>query len=202
MVNVVAENGGDATCVTNSCQTENGATSYTLSNNNLLGFAFFSYGNVSSAVGHAHYVTVNGIDPIGFGGTLPTCPTASLPCLPNFSAINNGDYPYWNIVRMTTTGENGLVQSGTFPNYVCGPSAGACLMEVAVQNELNVIEDLTPLGDMNVFRSHYAASAAPHNGNISTLPEAGGDVGGAIFSIQADIDNHTNYGVEILTQKQ
>jgi hypothetical protein len=52
------------------------------------------------------------------------------------------------------------------------------------------IPDFVPINRLAVFRSHYEQSGvSPKNGNTrGTSPEAGGDMGGAVFTKQADLD--------------
>lgn len=197
MVNVVAENGGDSNCTTGACATVAPAASFTIANNALLGYTFFSYGNVKPAVGDAKYLTVDGVDPIGTGGVLPTWPATPT----NFTNINNGSYPLWNILRVTTSGQDGyVIPSGSFKGD-CGPSAGVCLMVQSVQTEIGVIPDLTPLSAMTVFRSHYTATLPGHNGYKTNTPEEGGDVAGAVLTIQSEKDSLADFNAEQLTLK-
>jgi hypothetical protein len=63
-----------------------------------------------------------------------------------------------------------------------------------------------------VFHSHFSptgvpfpadgggAPTGPHNGNV--WPEDGGDVGGEVFTNQADLDYHTDTGAELLSLKK
>lgn len=200
MVNVVAENSGDSNCKHEACATLDG--DFTTANDDLLGYAFFSYGNVgpvytncSNSNGCVKYLTVNGVDPLGFGGVLPDgCSTP--PCTTtNFTNISNGTYPLWNILRTTTSGELGFVKSGTLPgSFVCGPTASVCLMINAVASEISgVINDLDPLANMTVFRSHYTATLPGHNGFKTGVAEEGGDVAGARLSDQSEVDFDSDF---------
>ena len=65
------------------------------------------------------------------------------------------------------------------------------------------IEDFVPATDMLVFRSHYpqvvqdnGVGYQPHNGFITNVFESGGDVGGAVITVQSELDyiNDTNPG--------
>ena len=186
-----------------------------------IGYAFFSFGNVNPIGGSAgvgRYVTLDGVDPInqGYGtyvsdgvtygpGQLPLC---LAPCtaaggtsLPN---VRNGSYGAWSIIRAVTdsTGVN-------FTNTQA--------LVTAAQNEVNnttadfvpfVCKDTTGLctGEpgLNVFHSHFTPSGiagAPHNGNV-TATEVGGDVHGAVFTDQADLDFHTDTGKELVSIRQ
>ena len=186
-----------------------------------IGYAFFSFGNVnpiggSSGVGR--YVTLDGVDPINqsygtyvsdgvtYGpGQLPLC---LAPCtapggtsLPN---IRNGSYGAWSIIRAVTdsTGANltntqALVTAAQnevnnttadFVPFVCTNTTGLCTGEPG----------------LNVFHSHFTPTGiagAPHNGNV-TSTEVGGDVHGAVFTDQADLDYHTDTGKELVSIRQ
>jgi hypothetical protein len=186
-----------------------------------IGYAFFSFGNVnpiggSSGVGR--YVTLDGVDPfnLGYGpytfdsvnyapGQLPVC---TAPCiqpggasLPN---VRNGSYGAWSIIRAVTdsTGVNlthtqALVTAAQnevnnttadFVPFVCTDTTGLCAGEPGLL----------------VFHSHFTPAGiagAPHNGNV-TATEVGGDVHGAVFTNQADLDYHTDTGLELLKIRQ
>jgi hypothetical protein len=186
-----------------------------------IGYAFFSFGNVNPIGGSAgvgRYVTLDGVDPInqGYGtyvsdgvtygpGQLPLC---LAPCtaaggtsLPN---VRNGSYGAWSIIRAVTdsTGVNftntqALVKAAQnevnnttadFVPFVCTDTTGLCTGEPG----------------LNVFHSHFTPSGvagAPHNGNV-TATEVGGDVHGAVFTDQADLDFHTDTGKELVSIRQ
>jgi hypothetical protein len=186
-----------------------------------IGYAFFSFGNVNpigGSTGVGRYVTLDGVDPInqGYGtyvsdgvtygpGQLPLC---LAPCtaaggtsLPN---VRNGSYGAWSIIRAVTdsTGVNftntqALVKAAQnevnnttadFVPFVCTDTTGLCTGEPG----------------LNVFHSHFTPSGvagAPHNGNV-TATEVGGDVHGAVFTDQADLDFHTDTGKELVSIRQ
>ena len=186
-----------------------------------IGYAFFSFGNVNpigGAAGVGRYVTLDGVDPINaaYGtyvsdgvtyapGQLSLC---SAPCvlaggtsLPN---VRNGSYGAWSIIRAVTdaTGVN---------------ATNTQALVTAAQNEVNnttadfvpfVCKDTTGLctGEpgLHVFHSHFTpagVAGAPHNGN-TTSTESGGDVHGAVFTNQADLDFHADTGLELLKIRQ
>jgi hypothetical protein len=157
---------------------------------NALGYAFFSFGNVSSAVTTAKYVTVDGVDPLFAnytGGTLPTC-TAPCPGQVTFTNVINGSYPIWNVLRVTT---NTPVPTGI-----------ASLISAA-QTQIANIPDFVPYNSLQVFRSHYNQDGVTgRNGHISRSIESGGDMGGAVLTVQADDDNITDTGLELTQLKQ
>jgi hypothetical protein len=186
-----------------------------------IGYTFFSFGNVNpiaGASGHGRYVTLDGVDPINLGygtyvsdsvtyapGQLPSC---IAPCtavggtsLPN---VRNGSYPAWTIIRAVTdsTGTNltntkALIAAAQnevnnttadFVPYVCTDTTGLCTSEPGLA----------------VFHSHFAIAGIatkPHNGNTSAA-EAGGDVGGGVFTIQADKDYNTDTALELTGIRQ
>src|SRR6202158_2646174 len=183
-----------------------------------VGYAFFSFGNVNpigGTSGVGRYVTLDGVDPINIGygpyvsdgvsygpGQLPLC---LAPCaatggtsLPN---VRNGSYGAWSIIRAVTdaTGVN---------------ATNTQALVTAAQNEVNnttadfvpfVSTDTTGLctGEpgLHVFHSHFTpagVAGAPHNGNV-TATEVGGDVHGAVFTNQADLDYHTDTTKELVS---
>jgi len=188
---------------------------------NGIAYAFFSYGNVSKftgPTGTVRYVTVDGVDPfnatygtntfqsVTYGpGQLPAC---NAPCpLPNgtsYPNVRNGSYPIWSIIRIITdnsgpnkTNAQALITAAQaevnskvpdFVPFVCTTSGSKCNGEPG----------------LTIFRSHYkitAITTAPHNGNTSAA-EAGGDLGGGVFPIQADKDFNTDTGKELTGYRQ
>jgi hypothetical protein len=186
-----------------------------------IGYAFFSFGNVNpigGASGVGRYVTLDGVDPInqGYGsyvsdgvtyapGQLPLC---AAPCtapggtsLPN---VRNGSYGAWSVIRAVTdaagnnlTNTQALVTAAQnevnnttadFVPFVCKDTTGLCTGEPG----------------LHVFHSHFTptgVAGAAHNGNV-TSTESGGDVHGAVFTDQADLDYHSDTGKELLSIRQ
>jgi hypothetical protein len=179
--------------------------------NDSLGYTFWGYGNIKSGNGSAptqdRYLTVDGVDPIlsSYGslsglaaGTVPTCTAASYtgtcPFTLTFPNVANGSYPIWSIYRAvvpagvssTATGTNGLIYS---------------VIQAAITAS-STAADFVPVNEMQAFHSHYTqAGVAPSNG-FSTAAEAGGDAGGAVYTIQADLQHVADYSTEILNVKQ
>jgi hypothetical protein len=186
-----------------------------------IGYTFFSFGNVNpigGASGHGRYVTLDGVDPLnqGYGsyvsdgvtygpGQLPLCVAPCIAAggtsLPN---VRNGSYGAWSIIRAVTdsTGVNltntqALVTAAQnevnnttadFVPFVCTDNTGLCTGERG----------------LHVFHSHFTptgVAGAPHNGN-TTSTESGGDVHGAVFTNQADLDYHTDTGLELVKIRQ
>ena len=155
-----------------------------------IGYAFFSFGNVKSLVATGKYLAVDGVDPLYdhhsvSNGVLPTC-TAPCPGVLTFPNIVNGSYPIWNVLRVATLSPT--------------PSGVSALVSAA-QKEVASIPEIVPIAQLHVFRSHYLqAGVLPSNGHLKA--EAGGDVGGAVFTVQADLDNITDTGKELTGFRQ
>lgn len=160
------------------------------SNGNVLGYSYWSTGNFASVVNSTRYLTVDGIDPLYAsyaGGFFPTC-TAPCPGLVQFTNVLNGSYPIWSVFRVVST-----------PKV----PAGVAALITAAQAQTANIPDFVPFNQLTVFRSHYALSGRPaSNGTISGIPESGGDLGGAVFPVQADLDFYAETGKELTGYRQ
>jgi hypothetical protein len=158
-----------------------------------LGYAFWSTTNFSKVTSTTKYLTVDGVDPLfptylQSNGVFPVC-TAPCPGLIPFANIANGSYAAWNILRVVTA------QPITTPvkNLIAQAQVQAA----------DVTPDFLPLTALQVFRSHFLQSGkAPANGLIASRPESGGDVGGAVFTNQADLDFFADTGKELVGMKQ
>jgi hypothetical protein len=156
---------------------------------NSLGYVLFSFGNVSPIVSTARYVTVDGIDPLYASYTSGALPTCTVPCPGEVTYPNliNGSYPIWSIIT--------VVSAKPVP-------AGITSIITAAQTQVANIPDFVPFSSLEVFRSHYTQDGvAPNNGHTRTA-ESGGDMGGAVFTIQADLDNITDTGEQLVNKKQ
>jgi hypothetical protein len=168
-----------------------------------LGYAFWGTGNFASATNlNAKYLTVDGVDPIQEvydSGVLPVSTNGLLGNV-TFSNVKNGSYPIWTKLRLVTTG------AGT----------GANTLAAAAQNYVSpTTPDFVPLSQLLVVRSHFAppfnsgsgydgsfpssgGTNVPQNGsnvcNAGSSPEAGGDVGGLVVTLQAEGDFCTDTG--------
>ncbi|MGB8541889.1 MAG: substrate-binding domain-containing protein [Candidatus Acidiferrales bacterium] len=195
---------------------------------NQIGYTFFSFGNIKPAVGLAKYLLVDGVDPLfanasqnpGGVGVLPTCtaPCAGAVTLTN---IANGSYPIWNILRVVTTGTLGATTS----SGACESGATVCQMVAASQAAYAQIPDLVPFASMEAFRSHQtikdnSVNFTQHNGfkhyaGLANTPcgfapisgaaiqyECGGDVSGARYLIQEELDANTDTNAEIVGFEQ
>lgn len=145
-----------------------------------IGYTFFSFGNVSSLVGKAKYLTVNSVDPLYSNngnpngtGALPTCTTP--PCKLTFPNISNGTYPLWNVARVITASPE--------------PSGIGSLLSDAELQAKNEISDFLPI-PLQVLRSHFTDPGqfnTPADGLLCTgEQEVGGDVGGLILTTGQD----------------
>jgi hypothetical protein len=129
---------------------------------------------------------VDGVDPLFAnyaGGFIPTC-TIPCPGVVQFTNVLNGSYPIWNVLRVST---NKKVPAGV-----------AALIAASQSAVINVSPDYVAFSQLNVFRSHFSRpqSKKTSNGHISGVPEAGGDVGGCVITVQADLDSVTDTGKE------
>jgi hypothetical protein len=162
----------------------------TTANGNVLGYTFWSTGNFSSVVGTTRYLTVDGVDPLYpsyAGGSFPTC-TAPCPGLVTFTNILNGSYPIWTTYRVVTAAKV--------------PAGVTALIAAAQTQAANTVPDFVPLSQMTVFRSHYSLSGRIPSNGYGTTKESGGDLGGAVFPIQADLDYLADTGLELTGYKQ
>jgi hypothetical protein len=156
-----------------------------------LGYAFWSFGNFAPVLTTAKYVTVDGIDPLKqsyLNGQFPSCSNPPCPGVVTFPHLKDGTYPIWSLLRFVTVSP---IPSGIQQLYN------------AVLTEAGQIPDFVPANQLAVFRSHYNQSGVTgSNGIITGMPEAGGDMGGAVFNIVNDKDYFADTGTEILGQLQ
>jgi hypothetical protein len=151
----------------------------TAANGDALGYAFWSVGNLGGQSPNIRYLQVDGVDPINLSyvdGTLPTC-TAPCPGIVSFANVSSGDYPVWSTLRLVT--------------FKKVPPGVTALITTAQDQVVNIYPDFLPLSAMGVLRSHYKQSGifgANGSGGACTFAETGGDVGGAVISIQGDQD--------------
>jgi hypothetical protein len=153
-----------------------------------IGYAFWSEGNFN-AVTNMKYLTVDGVDPIldtYAGGTLPQGTALGNVTL---SHVADGSYPIWSEIR--------------FVSYAGGLSAAQNLASLA-QAQVTfgpgaTQPDFIPAPQLNVFHAHFAPSFVNFSSTnfasdgtrvcgTGSNPEAGGDVGGLVFSLQAGGD--------------
>lgn len=137
-----------------------------------IGYAFFSFGNVSKIAGNTDfgYLTLNGVDPLNatYGtGELPTTGTIST----LFSHVKDGTYPAWSDLRIVTNAAGETIASNLATQIISDINDG------------NQLPDFLPYSStLDLYRAHYSnsfTSGAPSNG-LSGAAENGGDVDGCI----------------------
>ena len=179
-----------------------------------IGYSFWSFGNMKPAAGKGHYLTVDNVDPLfnlptdnaAGAYNIPTCSAPPCGVIP-FTHINDGSYPLWSLLRVVT--------------FKVAPTAVSQLVNTEItQSNTDQLDDYQPLLDgsgnlsLFVFRSHYKQSAInPLNGHktctsfspptgTGCLIDAGGDMGGAIVTVQADVDSFADFGTELIGVRQ
>ncbi len=155
-----------------------------------LGYAFWSAGNFAGATAsNDKYLTVDGVDPIQEVWSDGLVPTSGNDLLGNVSLshVKDGSYPIWSIVRLVSD------TSGVGFNAVQTLIADA-------GNFLSPSQpDFVPISALPIVRSHFApptvnfpssaGTNTPANGDgPGANAEAGGDVGGMVYTQQADGD--------------
>jgi len=147
-----------------------------------IGYTFWSFGNLT--ISNTKYLTLDGVDPIrdsyvdGSAPTLDGSGNCVNPC-PTLSHVSDGTYPAWSILRAVTDNAS--------------PAPGLAQLITDAQNHLSTRPDFVGLSSLKVFRSHFTLeSVTGDNGNgaggTCDSTEAGGDVGGAVYTKQADGD--------------
>ncbi|HXA00150.1 MAG TPA: hypothetical protein VN025_20500 [Candidatus Dormibacteraeota bacterium] len=152
----------------------------------------------------------------GDGGATITSFSCNAYTLPTFDGINSGNYRLWNVVRASYFGASALAPSFS-PLNITGYVLGA--QNQAAPAPTAVLPDFLPTtycGDaacttanlkhpVNVFRSHYALPAwgvgSPNNG-LGASAENGGDVAGAIFNNQTEVDFNNIFSNSFLSWVQ
>jgi hypothetical protein len=157
-----------------------------LAQSNGLGYAFWSSGNFKNALPtNAKYLTVDGIDPIQetwIDGLIPTAGNGLLGDV-SFAHVKDGSYPIWSLLRTECD-----------PN-VTGVCTAVTGLATAAQELISpFIPDFVANSQLLVFHAHFAPPGVNFNtGNVpanghGTSVEAGGDVAGVVYSLQADGD--------------
>jgi hypothetical protein len=178
-----------------------------------IGYTFWSYGNVKPAAGLGHYLTVDNVDPLFNVPTdnpqgaynIPTCSAPPCNVIP-FTHVQDGTYPLWSLLRVVT--------------FKTAPAAVTQLVNAEIsQSNTDALDDYLPLLDgsgnlqLFVFRSHYKQTNSPLNGHktctsfspptpSTCLVDAGGDMGGAVVTVQSDVDSFHDFGTEIIGVRQ
>jgi ABC-type phosphate transport system substrate-binding protein len=153
-----------------------------------LGYAFWSFSNFAPALTTAKYLAVDGVDPLQASYVDGAFPTTANTGVVTFTNIKNGTYPIWSVLRVVTDAPV--------------PTAVRNLISAA-QATTATTPDFVPAPNLNVFRSHYAQSGVnPHNGHLTGAAELGGDMGGAVYTVSADLDFIADTGKELVNKKQ
>jgi len=168
-----------------------------------------------------HYLTVDGIDPLfntpgGAQDTVPnpngafhapTCNLAMLPCFNvPFTHIYDGTYPFWSVLRVVVR----TPEAAALTSIIALAQAEVLKSTLFTSDYVPVTDGATPPNlILNVFRSHSKQQGVlPNNGHSgcssfhpitakagkTCLVEAGGDVGGSVLTVQADVDWNTDFG--------
>lgn len=148
-----------------------------------LGYAFWSAGNFSGKT-NLRYLTVDGADPLqdSYTGGSVTSPTVT------FRNIINGGYPLWSILRVVEPQSPTTVETQIIGSAISAANG----------------TDFVPASLLRVFRSYHVTPytiGGVSNGNNGT-PANGGDVGGAVFSINNDQDYFTDFGGDLTNLRQ
>ena len=176
-----------------------------------LGYAFWGF---SSFAGKASikYLDVDGVDPLFSGptanpngvGVFPTCTTSggvatSCAGVP-FTHIIDGTYPVWSKYRLywdpNTQATNIAATIVKYAQQASEPSVG-------------IIQDFLPADDMQTFHSHYTqvvtdagGAYTGNNGFKNGVPETGGDMGGAVLTVQSELDYLNDFNNQQIQQQQ
>lgn len=156
------------------------------------GYAFWSAANFAKATPNTgKYLTVDGVDPLRDTWSDGLIPTSGNDLLGDvtFSHVKDGSYPIWSLLRTEC-------DTTTSCTAVTALAADALAFLTPFQ------PDFVPTTQIAVFRSHFAppginfpstsGTNTPCNGHGCT--EAGGDVGGVVYTLQADGDYNADNG--------
>ncbi len=178
----------------------------------VLGWSFWSQPNFKNAYAgsggyqfDARYLTVDGVDPLQTsytGGTIPTTGNGLLTSV-TMAHVIDGSYPIWSFLRLVCAG------SGTAACTAAQNLAGTAQNYVALGASVDALHppDFVPVAsstaawNSQVVRSHFlppgiGSPCTPTSNGSDTLastnskhaPECGGDVGGVVYTLQADRD--------------
>jgi ABC-type phosphate transport system substrate-binding protein len=181
--------------------------------NDSIGYAFWSAGNFKSAAygpgtaGTYKYLTVDGVDPLcnayGCGGSAGEIPTATNTFLSNVNLANiaDGAYPIWSELRFVSTGSAGLTAAQTLATYAQSESTTPGGAQPDFITAPNLVVGHAHFA-LPFVSDHYTPSQGPRVCGASGGPEAGGDAGGIVVSLQAGSDYavlHGNYNTASCT---
>jgi hypothetical protein len=154
---------------------------------NNLGYGFWSTANFAGYAGvtTAKYLTVDGEDPLGASGVIPTTP-AEVAAI-NFAALYTANttgknYPLWSLIRLVNIGSSAPT---TLTNLVS-----------AAQAQVGTTHDFALPSQLQVVRSHFIPPVGTGEPTIAfdghvgltssacSATEAGGDVGGVVIALK------------------
>jgi hypothetical protein len=158
------------------------------------GYAFWGYGNFSSSNNNAptqtHYLTLDGIDPLYSNGTynattnpngnpngqgvFPVKTGGVYPVLP-FTNLLNGSYRVWTTYRF-------LVANITSPSGQNASDWAQLFNQIANSDAATIYSDFVPFANMTYLHDHYYQSWTGGYNDCSNSNEAGGDMGGLVFT--------------------
>ena len=168
------------------------------SNPDTIGYSFWGFSNFQGKA-NLKYLTVDGVDPLYSGpsanpngvGVLPGCTVNGsnyATACPNLTFPNliNGSYPIWSKYRLIwdpfTSSTNIAKFMVKYAQTASDPTTGA-------------VTDFLPAAYMQTFHSHFIQITSDtghaftgNNGFKSKVPETGGDMGGAVLTIQSELD--------------
>lgn len=182
-------------------------------NPDTIGFAFWGFSTYQGKT-NIKYLDVDGVDPLYSGptansngvGVFPQCTTNSngyATSCPNllFPNIINGSYPIWSKYRLIW---DPFTQNTNIAPYVVAAA------QTFSDPTVGLVTDFLPAQYMQTFHSHYTQvvsdSGAAYSGNNGfktavngssqtvNVPETGGDMGGAVLTIQSELDFLTDTG--------
>jgi len=177
-----------------------------IANPNSLGYSFWSVANfagfTNTAAPFAKYLKVDGIDPLlkstaTYNGTIPLTGSTNLANV-DLHTTAQGTYPVWSLLR--------LVNFGSSPLAAVTSLASSAQAFVSFGTTTSRPDFITP-STLKVVRSHFIPPAGTiqpttaANGHVGlassacTAAEAGGDVGGVVYTLTADSAYCTAHGV-------
>jgi hypothetical protein len=122
----------------------------------------------------------------GGPGEIPTSGNGGLANV-NLNNIANGSYPIWSELRLVSTSAAGLTAATTLAGWAQSESTtpGGAQPDFITAPNLQVSHAHFALP---FVADHYAASQGPRVCGASGGPEAGGDAGGIVTTLQAGSD--------------
>jgi hypothetical protein len=174
-----------------------------------LGYGFWSAGNFASATAAtAKYLTVDGVDPIQASWIDGLVPTSGNGILGNVTLqhVRDGSYPIWSLLRLVSdTSGVGLSSAKTLvseaydflspsqPDFVAYPSL------LVVRSHFTPPLFGTTFDGVAVNFPSAAGTNVASNGTsgCGESAEAGGDVGGIVYTQQSDCDYNVDNGTGV-----